>query len=110
MLNKKRALGSVGAGILIFVSGMFFILLVYKLLNSPLWLITGSLWLLGWPFWLVTYVVCIPLTAKASLAIALSTGVAADIAILSGLVYATLSLFSRSLTRPTPPPPPASFD
>lgn len=49
MLNKKRMLVSLGAGILVFMVGMFFVSLTYKVLNSPAWMMTGIFWLLAWP-------------------------------------------------------------
>ncbi len=110
MLNKYRALGSVGAGILIFVIGLLVILFIWKLLNSPQWLLTGMIWLLCWPWWLVMCVVHIPLTTNANLAIALSSGAIADIAILSILIYVALARFSRMSPRPSSPPPPAPFN
>lgn len=110
MPDAKRALGSVGAGILIFVIGFLVILFIWKLLGSPLWMLTGIAWMLCWPFWLLTSVVHIPLAARANLAIALCSGVLADVAILSGLVYAALSRFSRMSPRPSSPPSPVPFD
>jgi|GEM_PF-5088093 len=110
MLNKYRALGSLGVGILIFVIGMMVILFIWKLLNSPQWMTTGIIWLLCWPMWIAMWFFRIDLTSNSSVAIALSSGVIADIAILSLLIYLALAKFSRLSPRPSSPPPPTPFD
>jgi len=106
MLNKKRAIISLGASILVFVIGMFFLVFTYKLLNSPAWMLNGMVWILAWPIQLLNRASCI---AYPGAALTLSSGVAADVAILSGLIYVALSRFSTKPLPPSPPPPPLRF-
>lgn len=91
MLDKKRVFLSLGAGVFIFVSGLFLMLFAWRLLNSPQWMLTGMIWILVWPIRLSECVIGIPYTGRVGLAI--SIGITSDVAILSGLIYAVLSLF-----------------
>ena len=110
MMNKKRMLVSLGAGILLFVVGLFSLLLIYRLVNSPAWLATVIVWMIVWPFRIFLMVVCIPhYPEKAGVALMLAGGAAADIAILTQLVYLALSRFSGKSRRTAPPPPPPAY-
>ena len=100
---------SLGAGILVFVIGLFSILLVWKILNSPAWMTTGIVWMLVWPIRLLLFVICIPYPDRGGTALALTIGIAADVAILSRLIYVALSLFSGKPSRPSLPPPPPAY-
>lgn len=108
MLNKKRrALVSLGAGILIFVGSSFSLLLILRLLNSPQWMYTVIIWILFWPTRLIGCFITIPYQRGGALAFVLAIGVLTDVAILSVLVYAALSLIRRkSASLPPPVPPP----
>jgi len=107
MLNKKRAFVSLGAGIFIFVGGFLGSLLILRLLNSPQWMYTGLVWILIWPTRLIGCFFTIPYLRGDAVAFPLTVGLIADIAILSGLVYAALTLSRRKSPSLSPPPPPA---
>jgi len=99
-----------GAGILIFVIGLFVLLLTWKILKSPAWMSTVMVWILGWPILLLTHVFPIPYPGGVAVVFALSIGLTTDVVILSGIIYATLSLLRRKSPSPPPPPPPLPFD
>jgi|SRR6185295_9538749 len=107
MLNTKRAFVSLGAGIFIFVGGFLGSLLILRLLNSPQWMYTGLVWILIWPTRLIGCFFTIPYLRGDAVAFPLTVGLIADIAILSGLVYAALTLSRRKSPSLSPPPPPA---
>ena len=107
MLNKKRAFVSLGAGIFIFVGGFLVLLLILRLLKSPQWMYTVLLWILIWPTRLIGCFFTIPYLRGSAVAFPLTIGLIADIAILSSLVYAALTLFRRKSPSLFPPPPPA---
>lgn len=103
MLNQKRVFVSLGASVLIFVIGSFFLLFTYRLLNSPAWMLTVMTWILIWPNLLLSKA-GFPYPGRL---VSLSIGPIADFAILSVLIYVALSLLmpkSPSTTRPPPPP------
>ncbi len=110
MLNKKRALVSIGSGILIFVGGMFTLLFVLRLLNSPHWMYTIMIWILVWPARLAGSVFTIPYPEDGGVMFVLSVGIVIDIAILSGVIYAALSKLRKKSIDPLPPPQPPSFN
>ena len=110
MLIKKRAFVSIGASIVIFLIGSFLLLLTYKLLNSPPWMSTVLVWILAWPLLLAARLFSIPSPGRVGVVmLGLSMGVAADIAILSGIIYLGLSPFWKKSPSPPPPPPPFPF-
>ena len=107
MLNKKRAFLSLGTGIFVFVGGFLGLLFILRLLNSPHWMYTVLLWILLWPTRLMGCFFTIPYPGGGAVAFPLTIGLFANIAILSGLVYAALTLFRRKSLSLSPPPPPA---
>jgi hypothetical protein len=109
MLNKKRMLVSLGTGIFLFLVGLFSILLIWKLLNSPAWMTDGIVWMLAWPIRLLSMVTPLPYPERGGAVLALSVGAAADIAILTGSIYAALSRFRSKWRPPSPPPPPPAY-
>jgi hypothetical protein len=109
VLNKKRAFVSLGAGILIFVIASFVILLTWELLKKPELMSTVIVWIIGWPILLAVKVISIPYPGRSGVVFALLIGVMVDIAFLSGLIYAALSMFSRKARPTSPPPPPVPF-
>ncbi len=109
MLNKKRAFISLGAAILIFVIASFVILLIWKILKSPEWMSTLMVWIIAWPILLLAKVISIPYPGRAGLVFAISITITIDVAVLSGLVYAALSLLNGKPQRVSPPPPPFPF-
>jgi hypothetical protein len=106
VLKRKRAVASLGAGIFIFIGGFLTLLFILRLLNSPQWMYTIIIWMLVWPTRLVGCVIAIPYPKVGGAAFVLSIGIITDIAILSGLVYAALSLLGRKSPKVSPPPPP----
>ena len=106
MLNKKRVVASIGVGIVIFALGFFLLLFTYKLLNSPQWMLTAMTWILIWPHLLLAKV-GLPYPG---IVVALSIGPITDIAILSGIIYAVLSLLMGKPPNTSPPPPPSRFE
>src|SRR6266404_8599641 len=106
MLNKKRAFISFGAGIVTYVGGSVVLLFTWKLLNSPQWMSTAIVWILVWPTRLIGCVFTIPYPRVGAVAFALFIGLIADITILSGLFYVSLSLLGRKATSLSPPTPP----
>src|ERR1044072_2950241 len=106
MVNKKRMLVSLGAGILLFVIGFLSLSFICRLVNSPAWMLNGMLWMLGWPIRILFTVGCIPYPERGGAALILSVGTAADIAILTQLVYVVLSRFNRKSHQTSPPPLP----
>jgi hypothetical protein len=109
MVNKKLALVSIGAGIVTFVSGFLGLLLIYRLLSSPQWMFTIIFWILAWPILLLTRVFRVPYLGSA-LVLALSSGVIANVAILSGIFYLLLTLLRRKTPTPPLPPRPVPFE
>jgi hypothetical protein len=102
MLNKKLVFVSIGGGILLFVIGSFLLLLTWKILKSPEWMSTVIAWILVWPVLLLVRVFPLPYPGTVGVVFALSIGITADVAILSGIIYAALSLLRRKSLGPPP--------
>lgn len=97
MLNKKRLFVSLGAGILIFVIASFIILLTWKVLNSPQGM-TVLAWRVAWPVLLSTRVVRIPSLGQGAIVFSFLVSITIDNVIVSGLVYAALSIVNKKGT------------
>ncbi len=100
---------SFGAALVVFVVVSFGVLLTWKVLRSPQWMTTIIAWMIAWPLLLLVKVVGIPYPGKGGLALAVISGIVADIAVLSGLIYAGLSLLKPKPQSTSSPPPPVSF-
>ena len=66
-------------------------------------------WMIAWPLLLLVKVVGITYPGQGGLVLAVVIGIATDIAVLSGLIYAGLSLFKPKSHLTSSPPPPVSF-
>lgn len=95
---------SFGAALVIFVIVSFGVLLTWKLLRSPEWMTIIIAWIISWPLLLLVKVFGISYPGKGGLVWAVVIGIAADIAVLAGLIYAGLSLL-KPKSHSTPPPP-----
>ena len=99
---------SFGAALVVFVVVSFGVLLTWKVLRSPQWMTTIIVWI-AWPLLLLVKVVGIPYPGKGGLVLAVVSGIVTDIAVLSGLIYAGLSLLKPKSHSTSAPPPPVSF-
>jgi hypothetical protein len=108
-LNRKWALVSFGAALVVFVIVSFGVLLTWKVLRSPQRMTTIIAWMIAWPLLLLVKVVGISYPGHLGLVLAVVVGIATDVAILSGLVYAGLSLLKPKSHLTSSPPPPVSF-
>lgn len=79
---------SFGAALVVFVVVSFGVLLTWKVLRSPQWMTSIMAWTIAWPLLLLVKVVGIPYPGKGGLFLAVVSGTATDIAVLSGLIYA----------------------
>ena len=109
MLNKKRVFVSLGAGVLVFVIASFGILLTWKILKSPEWMSTAMVWIIAWPLLLLVKVACVPYPGRGGILFAVLISITIDVAVLSGLIYAALSLLSKKAPGAAPSPPPVPF-
>ena len=100
---------SFGAALVVFVTVSFGVLLTWKVLRSPQWMTSIIGWMIAWPLLLLVKVVGIPYPGNGGLVLAVVIGIATDIAVLSGLVYAGLSLLRPKSHSTSAPPPPVSF-
>ena len=100
---------SFGAALVVFVIVSFGVLLTWKVLRSPQWMTTIIAWIIAWPLLLLVKVLGIAYPGKGGLVLGVVCGIFTDIAVLSGLIYAGLSLLRPKSHSTSSPPPPVSF-